>query len=302
MLRTSRRIAGASALVCLVSLPMGGASPVEATSLHYKADCTDIDAETGALSARISAHNASPPARTNAAAVAAYNARAGALNAQRALLSARLQACTEAFAQVQSNHPLGKVVTPSSNALSKIETAVGRLTSAQKRAGSRWNPETYDFLKYGRGKPSMTTRADRKPVALPSSIRAVYRALDATRPTIPRTAYLQGVKAPAIGSADPAYPGRTINSVAFDHIIPLRRLVTFRDFLKLTPRNMYLVANSPANSQWLSGAANSSKQSGSSYFISGADRAWLQAQAKLRDKAAKEVQELIKALLKSQGA
>jgi hypothetical protein len=148
----------------------------------------------------------------------------------------------------------------------------------------------------------MTKRLDRKLAPLPSSIRAVYDALNKSRPDVPRTSYLQGVQAPAIGSADPARPGRTIDSVAFDHIIPLKRLVTFRNFLKLTPRNMYLVANSPANTQWVSGAANSSKGSGSAYFISGADPAWLQAQAKLRAKATKEVQELIDALLKSQGA
>lgn len=302
MPHTSRRVAGTLALVCSAGLVTVGASPVAATSLDYKENCADPVAEARALREKIRVHNANPPAQSNAGAVATYNAEARALNAQKGPVAARLRACAEAFFQMKANHPLSTVVTPSKDKLSKIATAAGKLTLAQKRAGSRWNPETYDFLKYGPGKPGMTTRSDRKPVPLPSSIKAVYKALDETRPDIPRTSYLQGVRAPAIGSADPAYPGRRINGVAFDHIIPLRRLVTFRDFLKLTPRNMYLVANSPANSQWLSRAANSSKQSGSSYFVSGASPAWLQAQAKLREKATKEVQELIAALLKSQGA
>lgn len=299
MLRISRWIAAPSALACAAGLVFGGAFPVRANLLR-KADCVPLEAEVTALNLRISAHNAAPPNRTNAAAVAAYNARAGALNAERSGILARLRACSEAFDKMKINHPLGRVVTPGRSDLSKIEAAVRRLTEAEKRAGSRWNPQTYDFLQYGRGKPGMIKRVDRKPVKLPASINAVYHALDETRPTMPRTAYLQGVRAPALGSPDPAYPGRTIKSVAFDHIVPLRRLVAFRDFLKLTPRNMYLVANSPANSQWLSGAANSSKQSGSSYFVSGANPAWLRAQAQLRDKTVEELQDLIKALLKSQ--
>ncbi|MDA0637445.1 hypothetical protein OUY22_28910 [Nonomuraea sp. MCN248] len=301
MLRISRWIAVPSALACAAGLLFGGVSPARAGLLR-QADCAPVAAEMTALNQRISAHNAAPPSRTDAAAVAAYNARAGKLNARRSAVIARLRACLRAFDTMRRNHPLGRVPTPSKSDLRTIEAAVKRLSETERRVGSRWNPETYDFLQYGRGKPGMIKRVDRKPVKLPASINAVYRALDATRPAMPRTAYLQGVRAPAVGSPDPAYPGRTIKSVAFDHIVPLRRLVAFRGFLKLTPRNMYLVANSPANSQWLSGAANSSKQSGSSYFVSGASPAWLRDQARLRDKTAQELQDLVKALLKSQKA
>ncbi|GII95270.1 hypothetical protein [Sinosporangium siamense] len=310
MLRSSSEIAGSLAFVCFAGLVAVSAPPALATGADYKKYCASQVAAARSLSEKIRLHNASPPAPTNIAAVQSYNARASSLNAQKGPVAARLLACARAFSQMRANHPLATVVTPSADAVKKINDAVSKMKSRERRAGSRWNPETYDFLKYGRGKPGMTSRADRRPVRLPRSIRAVYDALDKTRPSIPTTAYLQGVRAPRIGSADPAYlrptnpasPSRLITGVAFDHIIPLRRLVTYRGFLELTPRNMYIVANSPANSQWLSRSANSSKQSGSSFFISGADPAWLQAQAKLREKAAKEVQELIKALLKSQKA
>ncbi|MCO6004906.1 hypothetical protein NE236_07925 [Actinoallomurus purpureus] len=292
----------------MASLVMVGASPEAATADDYKEICAGPVAELKAVHEKISAHNARQApggVSTDASAVASYNAEAETLRFQQNQAFARLMACERAFDRMKANHPLSTVVTPSPADLSKIAAAVSRLTDEEKRAGARWNPKTYDFLNYGTGKRGMTKRVDRAPADLRKTsptIYAVYKALDKSRPRVPSTAYLQGVQAPKIGSSDPAYQGRRINSVAFDHIIPLRRLVVLPNFPKLTPRNMYIVANSPANTQWLSGSANSSKLSGSSAFISGADPAWIQAQAKLREKTEMEVQELIDALLKSQRA
>jgi hypothetical protein len=308
MLRTSRRIAGALAVVSLAGLVvMAGSSPA-AASLDYEDYCDGPVAELKAIHEKISEHNARQApggVSTDASAVASYNAEAETLRSQQNQAFSRLMACERAFDRMKANHPRSTIITPSPANLSKLVAAVSRLTAEEKRSGARWNPKTYDFLNYGTGKRGMTKRADREPAKLQPPIDAVYKALDKSRPDrskAPLTSYLQGVQAPKIGSPDPARPGRIIDSVAFDHIIPLKRLVTLRGFLKLTPRNMYIVANSPANTQWLSGKANSSKQSGSSAFIEGADPAWIQAQAKLRMKAETEVQELIDALLKSQGA
>ncbi|GAB3276329.1 hypothetical protein GCM10027589_01880 [Actinocorallia lasiicapitis] len=192
---------------------------------------------------------------------------------------------------------------PSATQVANIRTAATRMTDADRDAISRSNSKTYDYLLYGSGKRGMTTRVDRIPPKLPngSAAKDMYHALDRNRPTMPLTNRLQGQLPPTVGRPDPAYAdGRLVTGVAFDHIIPLRRLVTMRGFLKLTPENMWLVANSPANSQWLSKTANSSKLSGSSAFIAGADPQWLQAQAQLRLKSEREVQQLINALLKTQ--
>lgn len=295
-------------LVSLVGFAAVLSTPGAAAGRDFDEVCAGPIAELKDLHQKIKTHNAQPRVSSDRSYVSRYNAEARRLNAQQVQAISRARACARAFSRVQGDHPLSTFVTPRPADITKIKTAVGKLTEAEKRAVTRWNPEIYDFLDYGPRRPGqppkkgMTMRADRAPQKLRQpSVQDVYKALDETRPDIPRTAYLQGVRAPAIGSPDPAYADRRlITGVAFDHILPLRRLVTLRDFLKLTPENMYLVANSPANSQWLSKKANGSKLSGSSAFISGADSTWLQQQAQLREKTEREVRELIDALLKTQ--
>lgn len=289
-------------IAAALGLTAFAATPGVAAAGDFDEVCAGPIAALKGIHQQIVAHNAKPRLSSDRGYVAAYNAEARALNARLAQALSRVRQCVSAFSQVQKNYPKSKLLRPTPSQLKKLTPAVKNLTDAQKRAMSRGNPDSYDFLKYGPGKKGMTSRVDRNPSEIQDpGIRAVYEALDASRPTVPRTTYLQGQLPPKIGAPDPAYAnGRPVTGVAFDHIIPLRRLVTQRDFLKLTPENMWLVANSPANTQWLSKTANGSKLSGSSAFITGATPGWLQAQALLREKAEREIQALIAALLKTQ--
>ncbi|MGH3392532.1 MAG: hypothetical protein ACRDOO_26990 [Actinomadura sp.] len=303
MMRAPQRTAGILSAVSLAALLTAFASPEAAAGPDYQELCAGPVAELKAVQVRIQAHNARPHTGPYNAAAAAYDAEAASLRADQSRAISRLMACERGLDQMQARYPQAKIMSPTPDAVNKIDTALKKVTDAEKQAATRWNPKTYDYLRYGQGKDGMTKRVDRRPPKLPPSIQGVYNALDATRPAFPRTAYLQGSQAPRTGTPDPAYPGsssRTIRSVHMDHIIPLRRLVTFRDFLKLSPGNMFIVANSPANAQWLSGSSNLAKGSGSAAFASGTNATWRQQQAQLRDKAETELQELIDALLKSQ--
>ncbi|GAA1593990.1 hypothetical protein GCM10009678_90210 [Actinomadura kijaniata] len=298
MARTYKRRAPLAALLGFCAV-VGAPSPAAADDLD--ALCAEPIAELRRVQAMIRIHNAKPRVSSDRGYVSAYNAEARSLNAQQAQAISRARQCVSAFSRVRRNHPASTFARPTPGQVAPLTTAVRNLTEAERRAVTRWNPKIYDFLDYGPGKKGMTTRVDRTPPRLPPPVRAVYKALDSTRPDIPRTTRLQGKPPPTVGAPDPAYTnGRRVTGVAFDHIIPLRRLVTMRNFLKLTPQNMWLVANSPANSQWLSKKANSSKLSGSSAFVSGADPAWLREQAQLRERAERELQELIDALLRTQ--
>lgn len=290
-------LAGFSLVAALPS-PAVAAGPIEDL-------CAEPIAELKSIQAQIRVHNAKPRASTNRAYVNAHNAEARRLNAAQAQATSQARQCVSVFSQVMRKHPRSTFPNPTPSQITPLSDAVKKLTDTHRQAVTRWNPKTYDFLDYGPGKKAMKTRVDRIPPDFPPSIRPVirpiYKALDKTRPTIPRTSVLQGKLPPRIGGPDPAYSnGRAVTGVAFDHIIPLRRLVTMRNFLKLTPENMWRVANSPTNSQWLSKTPNSSKLSGSSAFISGADPKWLREQAQLREKAEVELQQLIEALLKTQ--
>lgn len=261
------------------------------------------------VQAEIRAHNANRYVGPAGPAANAYNARAAALNARSSAAQAKAQGCLRAFIKVQAAHPNSNVRVPSRGVERKIAAAVSKVSEAERNAVQRSNPSTYDFLKYGPGKKGMTKRVDSKePPRLPPSVQNVYKAIDKDRPSFPVTEKLQGALPPTLGSRDPAYGNRELiraykrnpNGVVMDHIIPLRRMVAMPGFLQLTPRNMYIVANSPANAQWLSVASNGSKGSGSTFLISGASPAWIAEQQRLREQTAKELQELIAALLKSQ--
>lgn len=261
------------------------------------------------MQSEIRAHNSNRYVGPPGPAASAYNARAAALNSRSSAAQTKVQTCLQAFAKVQATHPYGNVRVPSRAVEQKLASAVNNVSAAERQAVERSNPSTYDFLKYGPGKRGMTKRLDSKePPPLPSSVQKVYQTMDADRPRFPVTEKLQGTRPPALGSSDPAYGGNRVirayktnpNGVVMDHIIPLRRIVAMPGFLRLTPRNMYIVANSPANAQWLSVSSNGSKGSGSTFLMSGARPAWIAEQQRLRERATRELQELVDALLKSQ--
>ncbi|MFG1858404.1 hypothetical protein ACGFJT_41695 [Actinomadura geliboluensis] len=287
-------LAGLSLVAALPS-PAVAAGPIEDV-------CAGPIAELKSIQAQISVHNARPRVSTDRAYVDAQNAEARRLNAAQAQAISRARRCVRAFSQVQRNHPLATFRIPTPGQVATLADAVRSLTATQKQAITRWNPKIYDYLEYGPGKKGMQVRVDRNPPRFSQPlVDPVYTALRKTSPAPPKTTYLHGKLPPTPGTPDPAYTdGRLVKSVAYDHILPIRRLVAMRNFLKLTPENMWLVANSPANTQWLSGTANGSKLSGSSAFITGADPKWLREQKLLREKAEREVQDLINALLETQ--
>ncbi|OLT14552.1 hypothetical protein BJF79_18995 [Actinomadura sp. CNU-125] len=303
MMRTPRRVAGLLTAVPLAAVLTVAAAPQAAADPLTEELCAGPVADLKAVQARIRAHNARPSVSSSQSYVNSYNAEAATLRREQNQAISRLMDCEKKLDRVKARYPRGEFMKPTNDATKKIDAAHRGVTDEEKRAVTHWSPKTYEFLRYGQGKAGMTKRLDRRPPKLPPSVQRVYKALDETRPSFPPTAYLQGVRAPRTGTPDPAYPsssGRRIGSVHMDHIVPLRRLVAFPDFLKLTPRNMFIVANSPANAQWLSGSSNLSKGSGSAAFASGTSPAWRREQAKLREKAETELKELIDVLLKNQ--
>jgi hypothetical protein len=102
---------------------------------------------------------------------------------------------------------------------------------------------------------------------------------------------------PRIGDPDPSRAGRAIlgtdlangrvrSSVAPDHIVSLAEIVTLPGFAQLTPENMLLVANAPANLQWLSWETNLAKSSRSARYLVGVDPTWQRRKAGSRTESA----------------
>ncbi len=282
------------ALVALVAL-LGFISPAEAKPVRPVDLCSGQVAAARQVGADIRAHNAKPhvfrmPEQSLAA--SAYNAEKSLLEARRATVVAQLRACMEAMRALEAGggSPLG-LKAPVRRTLSKIE-------QAREKVPSNWT------------EPPPPPRGKNWEVSKSSPIRPVFDALRKGNPGKVGSIPLRGVARPASTDPDPAYPaasGRTIGSfnsgnsaVSPDHIIPLAELVQMRGFMKLTPRNMYVLSRAPLNFQWLSKAANESKQSRSAAYVSGADPKWIKEQVALESETRKKLQEIIDQLLKSQ--
>ncbi|MFD0901840.1 hypothetical protein [Actinomadura sediminis] len=309
-MRTPRRVAGLLATAPLAALLTVAVPSQAAAAPDHETLCPGPVAELKAVQQRIRAHNARPNRSTSASYVAAYNAEAATLRADQNRAISRLMACERALDRAQAKHPRSEFMTPTAETLTKIDRVLKNITTEEKNAVQRWNAKTYEFPRYGKdghgkNKKGMTKRVDMRPPKLPPSVQNLYSVIDDNRPKFPPTTYLQGVRAPSIGSPDNAYPASRnvrIQGVAMDHIVPLRRLVALPGFLRLTPHNMYVVAHSPVNAQWLSKKSNGSKGSGSAALTGGTTAAWRQQQARIRQEAEEDLKELIKDLLKSQGS
>lgn len=308
-MRTPRRVAGLLTTAPLAVLLTVAAPAPASASPDYEKLCPGPAAELKAVQARIRAHNARPNVSTSASYVASYNAEAATLRTEQNRAISRLMACERALDRAQAKHPRTEFKTPSANVLQKIDQALKSISAAERNAVQRWNAKTYEFPRYGKDrhgndKKGMTKRVDRRPPKLPASVHNLYKVIDDNRPAFPTTTYLRGVQAPRIGTPDNAYPASRnlkIDGVAMDHIVPLRRLVALPGFLELTPHNMYVVAHSPVNAQWLSKKSNGSKGSGSAALTGGTTAAWRQEQARIRQEAEEDLKELIQDLLRSQG-
>ncbi|UQA96890.1 hypothetical protein [Streptomyces halobius] len=283
-----------AALVVLAAL-FGFISPAEAKPVRPVDLCATQVAAARQIGAEIRAHNAKPhvfrmPAQS--AAAAAYNAEKASLEARRATVVAQLRACYQAMRALEDEDsgPLG-LKAPTRRKLSDLE-------QAKKPVSSNWTA------------PPPPPNGKNWQVPKNSPIRQVYEVIRKGNPGRVGDIRLRGVARPQATDRDTAYPaasGRTIGSynsgkpkVSPDHIVPLAELVQMRGFMKLTPRNMYVVARAPLNFQWLSKAANESKKSRSAAYVSGADPRWIREQVGLENETRKKLQEIIDQLLKSQ--
>ncbi|MGW1372997.1 hypothetical protein ACWD6P_01795 [Streptomyces sp. NPDC002446] len=281
------------ALVVLVAL-LGFISPAEAKPVSPVDLCSTQIAAARQLGAEIRAHNAKPhvfpPQQSGAA--AAYNAEKASLEARRATVVAQLRACMQAMRALQDEGagPLG-LKAPTPRTLAKLE-------QAKKLAPANWTA------------PAPPPSGKNWVVPKSSPIRPVFDALRKGNPGRVGNINLRGVARPQATDRDTAYPaasGRTIGAynsgrskVSPDHIVPLAELIHMRGFMQLTPRNMYVVSRANLNFQWLSKAANESKQSRSAAYVSGADPQWIKNQIALENETRRKLQDIIDQLLKSQ--
>lgn len=276
-------VLGAVSLVVAV-----GPAPALALPFDY---CASQLAEVERVTAAIQAHNAKPNTfeiPRQQAAYNAYNAEATKLDAERDKAADAYEACLDAMEALEDHQAGGPDLEPPTERLLK------KITDARSALGSNWTSTgTKDAAGYWR---------------VPPAERSLYKALRTDNPSDPGNVRLQGVSRPAVGAADPTYPGRVIGprvsdggpAVSADHIIPIAEIMTLKGFNKLTPENMYAVTRAPLNYQWLSFSANSSKSSRSATLISGADPAWLAQQRILENRIRKELEAAIQTLLKSQ--
>ncbi|MDT5009593.1 MAG: hypothetical protein QOH57_1210, partial [Mycobacterium sp.] len=218
----------------------------------------------------------------------AYNAEADALDARKARANANLQSCQDAFEQIAEGGPLPK---PTQQRIDALNDGKGKLPPGYSPPK---NPPTK-----GTG-PNAPTVVDPPMKPMFKSLRDPKAGNQTLKPTEPIG---------KVGGPDPARPGTTLPglksdptkpAVVPDHIIPLAQMMYMPGFIKLPAEQMYMVANSPLNLQWMSFAANSMKNSGSAARVANASPQWLEQQlaleASTRDKLQKVIDKLLAAL------
>ena len=278
---------------------------------------TALDAKAQALEARAQAHNAKPNVFTpqQRAAAAAHSAEAAQGNAEKVqlqaeaqqleaeltILQARLMACFEAMETLMAG-ATGSLRLPkaTTSQLDTIAAGISKLGDAVK-AGKQPPPRPVPGESFG--------------IPQNSPLWDLYQALLSANliqgdfGNVP----LQGKLRPLPGSPNPVSSGSPqptfgasvkdngLSNAHVDRVIPIAESMFIPGFLGLTPLNMTEVVNAPANMQWLSPAANLAEQSPSVAGIQGLDERWKKSQAELKEKVAKQQQDVINRLLLSQG-
>jgi hypothetical protein len=257
--------------------------------------CAAQTAALLSLKQRITAHNAKPHVFVvprQSAALAAYNAEAARLEAEKATLTANLKTCIDAMEALADSANTSLELQPvPSDVRAKIVAAKASIPAS-------WSP---------RPPPP----AGKNWTVKGTPVEPLFDALRARNPGPVGNVTLRGEPRPTVGAPDPAYP-RSSNRVfgtnvdgdskaSPDHIIPLAQIVNMPGFTRLTPENMYVVTRAPVNFQWLSDSANKSKQSRSVAGMSGADPTWRTDQIALAEQVRKQLQDIIDKLLKIQG-
>ncbi|WP_327333122.1 hypothetical protein [Streptomyces anulatus] len=277
-----------AALVLCTAPPAVASSPTELCAPQYAA--------AQAVQARIKTHNAQPHRFTpqQSGAFAAYNAEAKALNTENAKAVAAYTACFQAMMAMLDATGAGSM-----NLKDLTPTKRTQIDDAKRRLGTGWTAPPPP-------KPGKNWRVPKSSLARP-----MYDALRAGNPgNLPYT-YLKGGTKLTVGQPDPAYPAssrrvimpnaRGNPKISADHIVPLAELMQMRGFTKLSAENMFIISRAPINFQWLSSAANLSKQSRSAAAMTGVDPKWQASQVTLENETRKKLQDIIDQLLKGQG-
>jgi hypothetical protein len=270
------------------------ASP--AVAAPSQSECPAQAAAIEAVHAKIDAHNAKPHvfSQSQAAAAAAYDAEAAALEAEQATDIANLQACAEAM------DALADTAGSSQQPRPLTDTTRSALAAAQEQIPADWQP------------PAAPPPNQNWTVPRGTPPRALFDVLRKATPGNVGNVTFQGQPRPAVGAPDPAYPAALekvfgtnaggLSNARPDHIIPLAELINTPGFVKLTPENMWAIVNAPLNYQWLSPGANSSKSSHSVAAMGGVDPQWQAEQAQLEQRTRQQLRDIIDKLLKSQGS
>ncbi|MGA5543611.1 hypothetical protein ACPCIR_17295 [Mycobacterium sp. NPDC051198] len=270
-----------------------------AYALTTKMDiCPELLAAEDSHDQRRSQHNSYQPNPLDHAAVDAYNAEAEAQNAERAVLQQRDRGCVEAVRLINEANPGGPAfAAPSPAKLRDVET------QRQGVAQSGWSPGPLPGVK----------DMDRARHLVPKELSGLHREIRKDNPPSAKEIGdmpLNGTPRPGGTDTNRAYPDQTYGfhadgktpKVSADHIVPLAALIQMPGFKDLNARNMMIVATTPANLQWMGSGPNSGKSSGSPLrLLPKADSAWVGEQITLQTQKMTDMQNLINALLVSQG-
>jgi hypothetical protein len=110
-----------------------------------------------------------------------------------------------------------------------------------------------------------------------------------------------------VGDPDPAFPGRTINALHEDHIVPARTIRDMKGFAQLDEASQLSVLNMPENLEFISDTVNLSrldtpykKWSGETGSGLKADPAWIAKMAQKEAQLTQLIQDRINELLRAQ--
>jgi hypothetical protein len=280
-------------MAVLAMILLASGLPISAPTVHADPPTSNIDlacraqlSEIDSVKAAISAHNAQPHTFTlpaQQAAFDAYNAEADALDARKATANQNLKSCQDAFQEVSEGGSLPK---PTQQRIDNLNAGKSKL------------PPNYVPPK------NPPTKGKNGPTVVDPPMKPMFESM--RDPKAGNQTFKPSQPIGKVGDPDPGIPGKTIPglksdptkpAIVPDHIVPLAQMMYMPGFIKLPGEQMYMVANSPLNLQWMSQAANSVKNAGSAARITNANPQWLEQQVALEGSTKDKLQKIIDKLL-----
>jgi hypothetical protein len=272
----------------LASSPAGHADPPVS---NLDIACRSQQAELDAVNADISVHNSKPHTfrlPSEQAAFDEYNAEKAQLDARGAKAVQNLNACESAMREAAEG--AGPLPRPT-------QQKIDNLNTAKEKVPPGYVPPTTPPTKGGSGERPPVTTVDPPMKPVFDQLRDQKAGNQTLKPTEPIG---------KVGDPDPSRPGATIPAMSGDpskpaivpdHIVPLAQMMYMPGFIKLPAEQMYMIANSPLNLQWMSRGANAIKSSGSAARITDASPQWLKEQLALENDTRDKLQKIIDKLL-----